>query len=120
MIWFDREAAQDVNATFALRVRVARRPVSFGLHIEQGRMRLSRSAPADPGATVTAEARDLLRLVSGSVGWPELLAAGRLELSGDPFLALRFPGLFRLPSAARSSGRRCHARQSRDVDVPAL
>jgi putative sterol carrier protein len=118
-MWFDREAAQDLNATFALRVRVARRPVSFGLHIEQGRMRLTRGAPTNAGAIVTAEARDLLRLVTGSVGWPQLLADGRLELAGDPFLALRFPGLFRLPSAPRR-GRDGHARQSRDVDVPAL
>jgi putative sterol carrier protein len=120
VIWFDREAAQDLNATFALRLRVARRPVSFGLHIEQGRMRLTRGAPPEATATVTAEARDVLRLVSGSVGWPQLLAAGRLELSGDPFLALRFPGLFRLPSAPRSGGRRRDAGQARDVDIPAL
>lgn len=106
MIWFDRESARGLNATFALRLRIARRLVSFGLHVEHGRMRLSRGAPQDPGASVTAEARDLFRLVSGSVGWPQLLAAGRLELTGDPFLALRFPGLFRLPSAPRGGGGR--------------
>jgi putative sterol carrier protein len=120
MIWFDREAARDLTATFALRVRVGRRRVSFGLHVDQGRMRLSRGAPPNPGATVTAQAGDLMRLASGAVGWPQLLAAGRLELTGDPFLALRFPGLFRLPSAPRSSGRGGHTRQARDVDVPAL
>lgn len=119
MIWFDRKSAGDLSATFALRVLTGRRPLSFGLHIEQGRMRLSRGAPRDPGATVTAHARDLLRLVSGSVGWPQLLAAGRLELTGDPFLALRFPGLFRLPSAPRR-GRNRHARQACGIDAPAL
>jgi hypothetical protein len=120
MIWFDRRAAQDLTATFALRVRVGRRPVSFGLHVERGRMRMSRGAPSNAGATVTAEARDLLRLVSGSVAWPQLLADGRLELAGDPFLALRFPGLFRLPSAARRGGGGRHARQARRVDASAL
>jgi SCP-2 sterol transfer family protein len=118
MIWFDRESARDLTATFALRVRLARRVVSFGLHIEAGRMKLSRGAPRDPGATVTAQPRDLLRLVWGSVSWPELLAAGRLELTGDPFLALRFPGLFRLPSAPR--GRRHPLGRAHDVDAPAL
>lgn len=118
MIWFDPESARDLNATFALRVRLARRLVPFGLHIEEGRMKLSRGVPRDPGATVTAEARDLLRLVSGSVSWPELLAAGRLELTGDPFLALRFPGLFRLPSAPRR--RRHPLGRTHDVDVSAL
>ena len=29
--------------------------------------------------------------------WPELISSGRFELSGDPFLALRFASLFRLP-----------------------
>jgi hypothetical protein len=39
------------------------------------------------------------RLVTGGVGWPELLWSGKLEMSGDPFLALRFPNRFRLPAA---------------------
>jgi hypothetical protein len=40
---------------------------------------------------------DLILLASGAVGWPELLSSGRFELTGDPFLALRFASLFRLP-----------------------
>ena len=120
MIWFDREAAQDLTATFALRVRVGRRRVTNGLHVDRGRVRVSRGAPQDPGATVTVQVRDLTRLASGAVGWPQLLASGQLELTGDPFLALRFPGLFRLPSAPRRGWGRRHARQARDVDVPAL
>jgi hypothetical protein len=31
------------------------------------------------------------------VTWPELISSGRFELSGDPFLALRFASLFRPP-----------------------
>jgi hypothetical protein len=101
MIWFDREAARDLTATFAIHVGIARRrkPVSFGLRVENGR--LTRAAPSEAAASVTVAARDMLRLATGAVGWPQLLAAGRLELAGDPFLALRFPGLFRLPSSAR-------------------
>ena len=100
MIGFDRQAARELTATFAVRVRVARRrrPLAFGVRVEQGRMRVSWGAPVEPGASVTVEARDLMRLGFGTVGWPQLLADGRLELAGDPFLALRFPGLFRLPS----------------------
>jgi ubiquinone biosynthesis protein UbiJ len=120
MIWFDRQAARDLSATFALRVRLGRRAVSFGLHVDQGRLHVARGAPADAGAAVTMHAHDLLRLATGAVGWPQLLATGRLELTGDPFRALRFPGLFRLPSAPRRSRRRRHPRQAGDVDVPAL
>ena len=36
----------------------------------------------------------------GLTGWAKLLSAGRLELSGDPFLALRFPSRFSLPAAS--------------------
>jgi len=32
------------------------------------------------------------------VTWPELISSLRFELSGDPFLALRFASLFRLPA----------------------
>jgi hypothetical protein len=38
--------------------------------------------------------------VSGAATFPQLLASGRLELAGNPFVALRFPGLFRLPAHA--------------------
>jgi hypothetical protein len=46
-------------------------------------------------------ASDLVRLAVGRAGWPALLASGRLVLSGDPFLALRLPTLFRLRAAAK-------------------
>jgi hypothetical protein len=121
MIWFDRQAARDVTATLALRVRVVdrRKPLTLGLRIDRGRFRVNWGAPPAPGATATVHAADLARLALGVVGWPQLLAAGRLELTGDPFLALRFPGLFRLPaSAPRGDGRRL--RRARRVDASAL
>ncbi len=100
MIWFDRHSARDLTATLELRVRVARRRqgMAFALEIEDGRLRVRPGAPAAPGATVTIGVGDLLRLGVGSAAWPQLLSNGRLELSGDPFLALRLPSLFRLPA----------------------
>ena len=102
MIWFDRNAARGLTVTLALHIRVARRrkPLSFALRIEDGHLRVRRGAPAAAAATITMRLRDLLALAVGSTGWPQLLAAGRLELTGDPFLALRFPGLFKLPASA--------------------
>jgi hypothetical protein len=49
------------------------------------------------GARALVGADDLIALVRGTVTWPELISSGRFELSGDPFLALRFAALFRLP-----------------------
>jgi hypothetical protein len=59
---------------------------------------VTRGPAARPNASVTVGAGDVIRMVSGAAGWPELLATGRLELAGDPFTALRFPQLFRLPA----------------------
>ena len=54
---------------------------------------------SDPAAAARAlvGADDLIRLAGGAATWPELISSGRFELSGDPFLALRFASLFRLP-----------------------
>ena len=52
-------------------------------------------------ATIEAAAPDpsrrLAELAGGAVTWPQLLSSGRFQLTGDPFLALRFASLFRLP-----------------------
>jgi hypothetical protein len=72
-------------------------PRRFELRVADGRCEVTAGPARAPGATATLGADDLIRLASGAAGWPELLSSGRLELSGDPFLALRFPALFRLP-----------------------
>lgn len=98
MIWFQRERAEDLSATLEvrLRVRASWRPIPFKLKIERGRMRVRPGADRDAQARATIHASDLLRLAVGRTGWPALMANGRLELSGDPFLALRLPLLFGL------------------------
>ncbi len=102
---FDPGAAGDLQALFELRVRDpgGGAPERFWLSVAAGRCEVSSLAAGSSGAvgaSVTVGAGDLIRLVTGAAGWPALLSAGRLELDGDPFLALRFPTLFRLPAAA--------------------
>jgi SCP-2 sterol transfer family len=98
-IQFDPASAEGLDATFELRIRDpgGRSPASFALVVSDGRCEVKPGPASHPGAVATIGAGELIRLVSGSVGWPHLLASGRLELSGDPFLALRFPSLFQLP-----------------------
>jgi hypothetical protein len=100
---FDPAAAGDLEAVLELRVPDPHggEPARFALKIADGRCEAHPGPAPHAGATVTVSAGELIRLVSGAVGWPQLLASGRLELAGDPFLALRFPGLFRL-SAVRT------------------
>jgi hypothetical protein len=101
VIWFDRQSADGLTAVLELRVRVLprRRGTPMSLLIDDGRLRIRPGAPTSPGATATVGALDLLRLGVGATAWPQLMAAGRLQLSGDPFLALRLPTLFRLPAS---------------------
>jgi len=97
---FDPVAAGDLEAVFELRVRDpgGRSPDAFTLTVSGGTCTMRRGAAARANASVTVGADDVIRMASGAVAWPELLAAGRLELAGDPFTALRFPQLFRLPA----------------------
>ncbi len=99
---FDPEAAGDLDAVFELRVRDPRglEPARFALTVSDRRCEVRAGPASDPVAIATLGADDLIRLVSGAVGFPQLLASGRLELAGNPFVALRFPGLFRLPARA--------------------
>jgi hypothetical protein len=96
---FDPEQARDLDATLELRVR---KPgggsTPLALRIAHGELEVSPGPAPGAGAGAEVGADDLVRLVAGTVGWPALVSAGRMSLTGDPFLALRFPSLFRLPA----------------------
>lgn len=72
-------------------------PVRFSLAVADGACRVSAGAADRPAARARIASDDLIRLAGGASSWPELFSSGRFELSGDPFLALRFAALFRLP-----------------------
>jgi putative sterol carrier protein len=96
---FDPDAAGELDAVFELTVR-GREPAQFSLRISDGACEVTPGPAPNADAIATIGADDLIRLASGAIGFPELLASGGLELGGNPFLALRFPGLFRLPATA--------------------
>jgi len=72
-------------------------PARFALAVADGACRVSAGAADRPAARARIASDDLIRLAGGAASWPELFSSGRFELSGDPFLALRFAALFRLP-----------------------
>jgi hypothetical protein len=96
---FDPTAAHDLEATLELAIRHESRPASYALAIADARCRVQPGSPTRAGARASIGADDLILLAGGVVTWPQLLSSGRFELSGDPFLALRFAGLLRLPVA---------------------
>jgi hypothetical protein len=93
----DGGAAGDLDATLELAIRHDSRAASYALVIAGARCTVRSGAPARAHAGARIGADDLILLTGGVVTWPQLLSSGRLELSGDPFLALRFASLFRLP-----------------------
>jgi hypothetical protein len=96
---FDPAAATGLEATLELALRDprGRSTACYGVRIVDGRCRVEAGPPDAAAARASLGSDDLIRLASGAVGWPELFSSGRFELTGDPFLALRFASLFRLP-----------------------
>jgi hypothetical protein len=96
---FDPAAADGLQATLELAIRDprGRAPACFELAIADASCSVSPGAAERPGARAVVGSGDLILLASGAATWPELLSSGRFELSGDPFLALRFASLFKLP-----------------------
>ncbi|HTU97216.1 MAG TPA: SCP2 sterol-binding domain-containing protein [Solirubrobacteraceae bacterium] len=106
---FDAASAEDLEATLELAIRHESRPASYALSIAGASCSVRSGAPSSASARATIGADDLILLAGGAVTWPQLLSSGRFELTGDPFLALRFASLFRLPvvlegAEAASSG----------------
>jgi hypothetical protein len=96
---FDPAAATDLEATLELTIRDprGRSDARYELAIADARCAVRPGPATRPGARASIASDDLILLATGAVGWPELLSSGRFELTGDPFLALRFASLFRLP-----------------------
>jgi hypothetical protein len=94
---FDAAAAGDVSATLEFAIRHPSCPASYALVIADARCAVHDGVPASAQARASIGADDLILLAGGAVTWPQLLSSGRFELTGDPFLALRFASLFRLP-----------------------
>ncbi len=91
--------AEPLSAVFELSIPDPRggEPARFAVLVADGTCRVSAGAADRPAARATLASDDLIRLAGGAASWPELFSSGRFELSGDPFLALRFASLFRLP-----------------------
>lgn len=100
---FDAAASDDLDATLQLTIRHDSRPASYALAITGARCTVRSGAPAHAHARAEIGADDLILLAGGAVTWPQLLSSGRFTLTGDPFLALRFASLFRLPVALEAS-----------------
>jgi putative sterol carrier protein len=64
--------------------------------IAHRRCKIRKTSTRQPDAAMGLRLADLIRMRSGAVDGPILMAAGRMTFSGDAFLLARFPGLFGL------------------------
>ena len=95
---FDSSRATGLDATLEVLLSVlgGRRVVPLRLRVRDGGCEITPGRDPHAGARVSIGFADMVRVALGRAAWPALLSTGRLELAGDPFLALRFPTLFRL------------------------
>lgn len=95
---FRKDVAGDINGVLELSLIDPRggTPDRIQLVMKNGRCRGTRKPTLRPDSTATMHIADLVRLGAACVeaGW--LTNDGRVLLSGDPFLFVRFPAAFGL------------------------
>ena len=93
---FIPERAGDLDAKMVLRILDpgGGEPDESTLVIADRKCRVVPGADPSARVSITVGFDDLVRMISGEVGWPQLVSARRLVLWGDPYLALRFPMVF--------------------------
>jgi alkyl sulfatase BDS1-like metallo-beta-lactamase superfamily hydrolase len=86
---------QAAEADLALQIFFTDRDELWVLDLENGVLHARQGAPhPDPDVGLEMTRPDFLRLLSGAVGIPALLAGGRVDLSGNPLALAKFGGLF--------------------------
>lgn len=97
---FQRAKASDIDGVIELRFADASggEPDRLQVTMRHGRCTVRRGGLAWPDSVATMRIVDLVRLAAGSAdaGW--LVHDGRITLSGDAFLFVRFPSAFGLPT----------------------
>jgi putative sterol carrier protein len=78
---------------------------TYTLQVEDGHARTIRGADGpDPRLTITMDAQEFLRLVSGSSDPMRAYFTGRIKLAGDIMVAAKLSSLFRMPGAPGDPG----------------
>ncbi len=74
------------------------------LVIEDGAAAVLHGQPRRPHVTIVLDGVDFVLLATGNASGPALFVEGRLEIDGDPWLAMRMPRLFAIggPSGSGS------------------
>lgn len=97
----DPERAKGVEAVIRFRItgRSDGEADRYEVTLHDGQASVSRELGEDPRVTLTIDAVDFLKLVSGNAAGPELFMRGKLAVKGDLMFAAQAAGLFTLPKA---------------------
>ncbi|MGI8558698.1 MAG: SCP2 sterol-binding domain-containing protein [Solirubrobacteraceae bacterium] len=96
----DPRRAAGVRAVLEFRISGAGTSDRYQVAVASARARVRRDGVLVPDVAITIEPVAFLRLTAGSTGWLDLWLRGRLRIDGSKLLAVRFPGIFRIPRAA--------------------
>jgi len=78
---------------------------TYQLEIDNGRARTIRGAcRPDPVLTITMDAVEFLRLISGNSDPMQAYFKGRMQLAGDVMVAAKIASLFRMPGGGAPGG----------------
>jgi putative sterol carrier protein len=69
----------------------------WSIVLRHGACEVAKDLDAKPRVTLTLDALDFLKLVTGNASPIKLLATGRLSMRGDLIFAARIPTLFKAP-----------------------
>ncbi len=96
----DPRRAGDLRAVLEFRIAGAGTSDHYQVVVASARARARRDGVLVPDVTITTGPVAFLRLTAGSTGWLDLWLRRRLRIDGSKLLAVRFPGIFRIPRAA--------------------
>jgi putative sterol carrier protein len=71
----------------------------YGIHFEDGRIRIERTAPANPRVSLRCDAVSALRAVTGNANPALMVLTGTLTLTGDERFAVEMLACFTMPTA---------------------
>lgn len=92
---FDPALADAVNTTVGLRAN----DEFYTARVARRKLTITPGEPDDPDATISGDPRMFASVTYGGRGFADAIAAGDLEVSGDPAIAERFLSLYTLPPA---------------------
>ncbi|HKV54739.1 MAG TPA: SCP2 sterol-binding domain-containing protein [Candidatus Binataceae bacterium] len=90
---FKKEAAQGVDATFQFDLS-GNGGGKWQVTVKGGSCEVKEGANPSPNVTISMAAQDYLDMVAGKLNPQMAFMTGKLKISGDMGLALKFPNLF--------------------------